>query len=460
MGGRQPHVLVIPYSAQGHVMPLMKLSMKIAEHGVKVTFVITEFIEAKIMASMPEKAWWSQIIRFVSIPDGLEGEDDRKDAAKTRETMLRVMPGHLKNLINKVNQSNDCEQIKCVLADSSVGWALEVAKKMGIPGTAVTPAGPGCVALSLHIPKLIEAGIIDTNGTPLMSDELISLSSKETLAWKVNELTWSCPIDPKFQKNIFKYASSTIQTYRNSNWVLCNSFNELDPWVCDLVPNMLTIGPLLASNHSGHLAGNFWPEDSTCLSWLDKQAKGSVIYVSFGSIAKLNQQQFHELALGLESLDKPFLWVVRKDLVQVSNAEFPEGFTERVASRGKVVEWAPQEKVLGHPSVACFLSHCGWNSTIEGVSMGVPFLCWPYFADQFHNRSYICDAWKVGLELIADNNGIITRHELETKIKTLLIDDAIKANVLKLKEMARNSLAQGGSSFQNFQTFIAQIFNY
>ncbi|KAK1570894.1 hypothetical protein Q3G72_008696 [Acer saccharum] len=410
MGGRQPHVLVIPYPAQGHVMPLMKLSMKLAEHGVKVTFVITEFIEAKIMASMPEKAWWSQIIRFVSIPDGLEGEDDRKDAAKTRETMLRVMPGHLKNLIDKVNQSNDCEQIKCVLADTSVGWVLEVAKKMGIPGTAVTPAGPGGVALSLHIPKLIEAGIIDTNGTPLMSDELISLSSKETLAWKVNELTWSCPTDPKFQKIIFDYASSAAQTHRNSNWVLCNSFNELDPWACALVPNMLTIGPLLASNHSGHLAGNFWPEDSTCLSWLDKQAKGSVIYVSFGSIAKLNQQQFHELALGLESLDKPFLWVVRKDLVQVSNAEFPEGFTERVASRGKVVEWAPQEKV--------------------------------------------------GLELIADNNGIITRHELETKIKTLLIDDSINANALKLKEMARNSLAQGGSSFQNFQTFIAQIFNY
>ncbi|KAK2634633.1 hypothetical protein Ddye_029425 [Dipteronia dyeriana] len=458
--GRQPHVLVIPYPAQGHVMPLMKLSMKIAEHGVKVTFVITEFIEAKIMASMPEKAWWSQIIRFVSIPDGLEGEDDRKDAAKTRETMLRVMPGHLKNLIDKVNQSNDGGQIKCVLADTTVGWVLEVAKKMGIPGTAVTPAGPGGVALSLHIPKLIEAGIIDTNGTP-MSDELISLS-KETPAWKVNELTWSSPSDPKIQKIIFEYVSSAVQTLRNSNWVLCNYFNELDPWACDLVPNMLTIGPLLASNHSGHLAGNFWPEDSTCLSWLDKQPTGSVIYVSFGSLAKLNQQQLHELALGLESLDQPFLWVVRKDLVQVSNAdhEFPEGFTERVASRGKVVEWAPQEKVLAHPSVACFLSHCGWNSTIEGLSMGVPFLCWPYFADQFHNRSYICDAWKVGLELIPDNNGIITSHELETKIKTLLIHDAIKANALKLKEMARKSLAPGGSSFQNFQSFIAQIFKY
>ncbi|KAL5749116.1 hypothetical protein ACOSP7_023719 [Xanthoceras sorbifolium] len=452
--GREPHVLVIPYPAQGHVMPLIKLSMKIAEHGVKVTFVNTHFIEAKIIASMPEKADWSHL-SLVSIPDGLELEDDRKDGTKTRESILRVMPGHLKNLIEKINQSSDCEQIRCVVADTSVGWALEVAKKMGIPGTAVTPAGPANVALSLHIPKLIEDGVIDSNGTPL-SDELISLS-KETPGWKVNEFTWSCPNDSKVHKLIFEYASATVQTLRNSNWVLCNSFYELDSSACDLVPKMLTIGPLLASNHSGHLAGNFWPEDSACLSWLDKQAKDSVIYVSFGSIAKLSQQQFDELAVALESIDQPFLWVVRKDLVKLSIPEFPEGFTERVGDRGKVVEWAPQEKVLAHSSVACFLSHCGWNSTMEGLSMGIPFLCWPYFADQFHNRSYICDTWKNGLELIPDINGIITRHEIETKVKTLLTDDAVKANALKLKEMARKSLAQGGSSFKNFQSFIAHI---
>ncbi|XWS60464.1 hypothetical protein CRYUN_Cryun07bG0038600 [Craigia yunnanensis] len=178
-------------------------------------------------------------------------------------------------------------------------------------------------------------------------------------------------------------------------------------------------GPLLANNHSGSFAGSFWPEDSTCLSWLDKQTASSVIYVAFGSIAILNTQQLDELALGLKLSGHPYIWVVRSNFTKSSSTKFPEGFAKRVADRGKIVEWTPQEKVLAHPSVAYFLSHCGWNSTMEGLSMGVPFLCWPYFADQFHNRNYICEVWNIGLPLIRDENGIITRHEISAKIKTL-----------------------------------------
>ena len=89
--------------------------------------------------------------------------------------------------------------------------------------------------------------------------------------------------------------------------------------------------------------------------------------------------------------------------------------------------------------------------------MGVPFLCRPYFADQFHNKSYICDAWKIGLGLTPDENGFITRHEIKTKIETLLSDYVIKKNALKLKEMAKKSVIEVGSSFNNFESFIEQI---
>ncbi|KAK9107262.1 hypothetical protein Syun_023273 [Stephania yunnanensis] len=98
----------------------------------------------------------------------------------------------------------------------------------------------------------------------------------------------------------------------------------------------------------------------------------------------------------------------------------------RVASRGQIVGWAPQRDVLAHPSVSCFLSHYGWNSTIEGLSMGIPFLCWPYFADQFLNESYICVVSKVGLKLKATENGLISRYEIKTKVAMLLGDEQIK----------------------------------
>jgi hypothetical protein len=160
----QPHVVVIPYPAQGHVAPLMKLSHLIVGHGIKVTFVTTEFIHAKLTASMPVNNEEKSPIRLVSIPDGLEPGDDRNDPTKRIESVVKFMPAHFKDLIEKINKSDDDDQISCVIADAFIGWALEVAEKMGIKRAAFFPAGPGNLALLLHIPKLIEDGIIDAKG--------------------------------------------------------------------------------------------------------------------------------------------------------------------------------------------------------------------------------------------------------------------------------------------------------
>ncbi|KAF3961241.1 hypothetical protein CMV_014118 [Castanea mollissima] len=189
---------------------------------------------------------------------------------------------------------------------------------------------------------------------------------KDIPAWSSSGLPWSCPGDSKTQNIVFEFHAFKMNHYvRLCNWLLCNSFYELDLPVCDLIPGIIHVGPLLLGNELGNHAGSFWPQDSTCLSWLDKQPMGSVIYVAFGSLATLSQQQFDEVALGLELLVKPFLWVVRSDITDGALAEFLLVFRTRLNDHGIIVEWAPQEKVLDHPSIACFLSHCGWNSTLE-----------------------------------------------------------------------------------------------
>ncbi|KDP31326.1 hypothetical protein JCGZ_11702 [Jatropha curcas] len=252
------------------------------------------------------------------------------------------MSDHLQNLIEKINRLENDEPVTHVIADISVGWALQEAKKMGIKSTAFVPYGSANFALVLQFPKLVEAGFKDVNAY------------------------------------------------------------ELEQSACNLIPNAIPIVPLHASNHLEKFAGNFWPQDSTCLTWLDRQPNGSVIYLAFGSTAVYNKQQFNELAFGLEITGQPFLWVVRSDFTE---AEFPDGFLERTANSGKIVKWAPQEKVLAHTSISCFVSHCGWNSTIEGLSMGVPCLCWPYCVDQFHNKDTIYKNWKVGIGLVPVENG-------------------------------------------------------
>ncbi|KAM4106924.1 hypothetical protein ACJW30_04G099700 [Castanea mollissima] len=446
----QPHVLVVPFPAQGHVAPFMKFSHRIVDHGIKVTFVSPEFIHERLKTTMPMKS----PIRLVSFPDGLEPGDDPNDTIKLTNSFLDVMPGHFKDLIEKISESDD-ERISCVITDGMVVPALEVAEKMGIKMAVLCPAGPATLATVLSIPKLIQDGIIDTRGTPL-KNELIWLS-KDIPAWTSTKLPWSCPGDSKSQEFLFGLVIRMNHFVKQCNWLLCNSFYELDSLALNLIPEIMPVGPLLLANQSGSHIGSFWPEDSTCLSWLDKQPVGSVIYASFGSTSTFSQQQLDELALGLELIGQPFLWVARSDIINETLTEFLYGFRTRIADRGRIINWAPQEQVLAHPSTACFLSHCGWNSTLEGISMGVPFLCWPYFTDQFQNKSYICDVWKVGLGLNPDENGIITRHEINIKIKTLLFDDGIKTNALKLKEMAKKSVTEGGSSFKNFESFIEQI---
>ena len=143
--------------------------------------------------------------------------------------------------------------------------------------------------------------------------------------------------------------------------------------------------------------------------------------ISFGSSAVIDHNKLKELALGLDFLDTSFLWVVRpSNDNEVNNAYFDEFH----GSKGRIVGWTPQKKILNHPAIACFISHCGWNSTIEGVCGGIPFLCWPLAKDQFVNKSYICDVWKVGLGLDKAENGLISKGEIRKKVEQLLGDEA------------------------------------
>ncbi|KAF8370114.1 hypothetical protein HHK36_031853 [Tetracentron sinense] len=447
----RPHALAIPFPAQGHVIPLMELSHCLADHGFKITFVNTDFIHERVMKALPDDSKNKNQIHLVSIPDGMGPEEDRNQLGKLFECVSRTMPSYLEELIEEVNESGK-DKITCIIADEHMGLAVKVAKKLGIPQAAFWPTNACLRALIIRIPELIEAGVIDANGMT-RKQEMIQLSSTLPVM-DTTKLPWHCFDSPMVQQTIFHSLFTNNQAVKDADWLLCNSFYEIEPSAYPLNPNLLPIGPLLAGSRQRQLVGNFWQEDSTCLNWLNQQPACSVIYVSFGSFTVLEESQFHELALGLELTGHRFLWVVRPDLSAGQAATYPDGFQARVADRGKIVSWAPQQKVLAHPSIACFMTHCGWNSTMEGLSMGVPFLCWPYFADQFLNQSYISDVWKVGLRLNSDDNGIISREEVKNKVEEVLGDEKIRERALTLKEMADKSVSQGGSSTKNLNDFV------
>lgn len=159
----RPHALMIPFPAQGHVKPMMALSHRLSECGIKITFVNTEFTDARVMDSLPETGHDQGQINLVTVPDGLAICDDRKDLCKLFDGMFSVTPACLEELIGKINESGE-DQITFLIVDANVGWALEVAEKMGIRRAAFWPASAFVLATVMNIPNLIEAGTIDANG--------------------------------------------------------------------------------------------------------------------------------------------------------------------------------------------------------------------------------------------------------------------------------------------------------
>ena len=219
---------------------------------------------------------------------------------------------------------------------------------------------------------------------------------------------------------------------------------------------IFTVGPFhkLAPN----ICSPLFMEDTNCISWLNKQAPKSVIYVSFGSLASIDEQELIETAWGLANSKQPFLWVVRPGLVRGSEwiESLPNGFQQSAGESGCIVKWAPQKEVLAHVAVGGFWSHCGWNSTIESICEGVPMLCKPFFGDQSLNSNYICHVWKVGLQL----QNKLERGNIEGAIKRLMMDiegEEIRKNAMDLKEKTALFIQENGSSCCSFNELTKHI---
>ncbi|OAY40388.1 zeatin O-glucosyltransferase [Manihot esculenta] len=207
-----------------------------------------------------------------------------------------------------------------------------------------------------------------------------------------------------------------------------------------------------------------------CLEWLDKQARNSVIYVSFGTTTAMNNEQIKQLAIGLKQSGQKFIWVLREadkaDIFNVDNerkAEIPKGYENSVEGVGLVVrDWVPQLEILAHPATGGFMSHCGWNSCMESISMGVPIAAWPMHSDQPRNAVLITELLKIGVTVKewARRDEIVTAKMVESSVKKLIASDegdGIRKRAAELGESVRESMVEGGSSRMEIDSFIAHI---
>lgn len=470
-GARKPHAVCVPYPTQGHVTPMLQLTKLLHTRGFHITFVNTEYNHRRLLRSRgPNAVKGLPDFRFETIPDGLPQSD--RDASQDipslcDSTRKNCLPP-FKDLLAKIGSSSEVPPVTCIISDGVMSFAIKAAKELGIPGFQLWTASACGFMGYLSYRELIRRGIVPFKDESYATDGTLD-APIDWIPGMPNMLLKDIPTflrTTDLNDIMFDFLGEEAQNCLKATAVIINTFDELEHEVLEALkskcPRLYTAGPL--SLHARHLpespfkhhSSSLWKEDHNCIEWLDKREPNSVVYVNYGSITTMTDQHLIEFAWGLANSRHPFLWILRSDVVSRDTAILPEEFLEETKDRGLVASWCSQDKVLYHPSVGVFLSHCGWNSTTESICGGVPLMCWPFFAEQVTNARYACTKWGMAVEVNQDVN----RHEIEALVKEVMEGEKgkeIKKNAMEWKRKAFEATDVGGSSYNNFERFIKEV---
>ena len=206
----------------------------------------------------------------------------------------------------------------------------------------------------------------------------------------------------------------------------------------------------------GYGASLWKPLSEECIKWLESKPPQSVVYLSFGSMVSLTREQIEEVAWGLEESGMNFLWVLRES----EHSKLPEGYKDTVKEKGLIVTWCNQLELLAHQAIGCFVTHCGWNSTLETLSLGVPVVCLPQWADQLPDAKYLEEVWEVGVRPKEDKKGIVRKQEFVKSLKVVMEgkrSQEIRRNASKWMKLAGEAVSEGGSSDKNINDFVDHL---
>ncbi|KAL6013292.1 hypothetical protein ACLOJK_003784 [Asimina triloba] len=467
-GGETPHVLLVALAVQSHINPMLCLGKRLASKGLHVTLATTEATRSHMLKANantpPPDAPYNSLIRLEFFSDGLPHDYERTNPANAADIFYHLEhhgPSNLSALIHSLSARN-AANFSCIINNQSVPWVADVAQAHGIP-CAMLWIQP-CALFAIYYRFCNRLNRFPTAADPYTPVQLpgLPLLRPEDLPSFIlpNSEHWG-----GFGRTI----SLLFENMHKLKWVLCNSFYELEK---DGVESMSSIqpitpvGPLVPQILLGEDEDSgveLWKAEESCIEWLDKHQASSVVYVSFGSVLPLPTEQMEKIAWGIKSSGRPFLWVAKLPehaAEDRSRGLLPPEFMKETEDRGLVVQWCPQAKVLAHPSVACFLTHCGWNSTLEGVVSGVPMIGYPQWTDQPTNAKLLVGVFEVGVRLKAGEDGMVEQGEVERCIVEVTEGAKaveLKKKALQWKEAARAAVRNGGSSDRNIQLFVDEI---
>nr|WGG89226.1 glycosyltransferase UGT36 [Helleborus thibetanus] len=464
---QQLHVFFFPMMAHGHMIPLIDIARQFAVRGAKST-IITTPVNARNISDSIDRDKQSgldisiEITPFpaaqVGLPDGCENANSllSHDMAMKFGEAVRMLRVPFEKLLEE-------QKPDCVVSDVFLPWTADVAQKYGIPRICFH----GTCYFSLCVTENIAR-----NG-------LLDKATSDSEIFVVPDLPDQIQVSrSKFQVPASSGKTDLLEAEEKSFGFIINSFYELEPAYAEYYRKYRgrswNIGPVSLYNRNAidkaQRGKKGSSNDHQCINWLDSKEPNSVLYVSFGSVSRIETTQLHEIALGLEASEIPFVWVIRKPQNVEIDQCFPEGLEERMKGKGLIIrEWAPQVLILDHPAVGGFMTHCGWNSTLEGICAGLPLITWPMFAEQFINEKLLTQVLKIGVSVgnqvynsWREPKDMAVTKEMVQSAATKLMGNVEEAEdrrrrARELGQMAKRAVEKGGSSYNGLSALIEEL---
>nr|ARU08114.1 UGT12 [Gardenia jasminoides] len=459
-------LIFIPWPLMGHLAQLVELAKLLISRDKRfsITVLISRLPDSldpvtnKLINSLVDSCTTESLQFFQLPPTNPAPEWSSLSRGYFIQKQLDSQKPHVKKFIQQ-RQTDESSSSKLVgvVVDMFSTSIIDLAEEFGIPSYVFFTSGAAFLGLLLHFQSLQD----DHN-----QDVSEFSNSKTALSFP----SFANPIPPSVLPVVLVDKPLWIHRFlpcargcRKAKGILVNTFTELEAYVLDSInlsessQEIYAVGPIL--NQVQYVSRDV---QSGIMEWLDAQPPSSVIYISFGSLGSLQFDQVKELAVGLERSGYRFLWCLRRPPPKNTIVDFPgeyenygdvlpEGFLDRTANIGKVVSWVPQLAVLSHAAVGGFISHCGWNSTLESIWCGLPLATWPLDSEQQLNAFQLVVELELSVEIALDyssmdeNQALVRAEKIETGIREVMKSDSeVRKKVKEMSYKSMTTMKQGG----------------
>ncbi|KAJ1258552.1 hypothetical protein BS78_10G084200 [Paspalum vaginatum] len=477
------HFVFVPLMAQGHLIPAVDTALLLATHGAACTVVGTPATAARVRPTVESARRSGLRVRLaefpldyaaVGLPDGADNVDNVPLEATRRYFDAVAL---LRAPIERYLRAR-APYPTCVVSDFCQPWATELAASLGVPRLSFFSMCAFCLLCQHNVERYDAyegvAGDDEPVVVPGLEERRVVVTRAQAPGFFRESDEWK------------DFADYVERARAEADGVVMNNFAEMEPeyvagYAAARKMKVWTVGPVSLYHQQQRAAtlaarGNAAAaiDADECLRWLDGKEPSSVVYVSFGSIAQASGKQAVELGLGLEASGQPFVWVLRNAHEYDDTARaFLDELEARVAGRGTgmlIRGWAPQVLILSHAAVGGFVTHCGWNSTLEAITAGLPVVTWPHFSDQFLNEKMAVEVLGIGVSVGVTERVMFQTVEKEIVVGRDVVEKAVRSlmgggeeaeerrrRARELADKARAAMQEGGSSHNNLMDLVGRF---